>query len=64
MMMKTQLILAATGTLFLTACVDPNAYPNDPNARQRNGAIIGGIGVSGMSSPQDAQVARAGLAAL
>ena len=43
MMMKTQLILAATGTLVLTACVDPNAYPNDPNARQRNGAIIGGI---------------------
>jgi len=28
------------------------------------GAIIGGIGVSGMSSNQDAQVARAGLAAL
>ncbi|MBN8632252.1 MAG: OmpA family protein [Rhodobacterales bacterium] len=43
MMMKTSLILAATGTLFLTACVDPNAYPNDPNARQRNGAIIGGL---------------------
>ena len=43
MMMKTQLILAATGTLLLTACVDPNAYPNDPNARQRNGAIIGGL---------------------
>ncbi|MBL8907491.1 MAG: heme-binding protein [Rhizobiales bacterium] len=31
---------------------------------ERNGAIIGGIGVSGMSSAQDAQVARAGLAAL
>ena len=30
----------------------------------RDGRIIGGIGVSGMSSPQDAQVARAGLAAL
>lgn len=30
----------------------------------RDGAIIGGIGVSGMTSPQDAQVARAGLAAL
>ena len=43
MMMRTQLILAATGTLFLTACVDPNAYPNDPNARQRNGAVIGGV---------------------
>jgi outer membrane protein OmpA-like peptidoglycan-associated protein len=43
MMMKTPLILTAVGTLFLTACVDPNAYPNDPNARQRNGAIIGGL---------------------
>ena len=31
---------------------------------EKNGAIIGGIGVSGMSSPQDAQVARAGLAVL
>ncbi|MFL5260697.1 MAG: GlcG/HbpS family heme-binding protein [Hyphomicrobiales bacterium] len=30
----------------------------------RNGEIIGGIGVSGMSSNQDAQVAEAGLAAL
>lgn len=43
MMMKTPLILAAAGTLFLTACVDPNAYPNDPNARQRSGAVIGGL---------------------
>ena len=43
MMMKSTLIMAATGTLFLTACVDPGAYPNDPNARQRNGAVIGGI---------------------
>jgi uncharacterized protein GlcG (DUF336 family) len=30
----------------------------------KNGKVIGGIGVSGMQSPQDAQVARAGLAAL
>lgn len=43
MMMKTPLILAAAATLGLTACVDPNAYPNDPNARQRSGAIIGGL---------------------
>lgn len=44
MMMKTPLILAAAGTLALTACVvDPNAYPDDPNARQRQGAIIGGL---------------------
>lgn len=43
MMMKTPLILAVAGTLGLTACVDPGAYPDDPNARQRNGAIIGGL---------------------
>jgi outer membrane protein OmpA-like peptidoglycan-associated protein len=43
MIMKTPLILATTGVLLMTACVDPNAYPDDPNARQRNGAIIGGI---------------------
>ena len=42
-MMKTKLILALAGTLTLTACVDPNAYPDDPNARQRQGAIIGGL---------------------
>ncbi|MCU0903911.1 MAG: OmpA family protein [Tabrizicola sp.] len=43
MMMKTPLILAAASTLALTACVDPNAFPDDPNARQRQGAIIGGL---------------------
>ncbi len=43
MMMKTPLILAVAGTLTLTACVDPGAYPDDPNARQRQGAIIGGL---------------------
>jgi outer membrane protein OmpA-like peptidoglycan-associated protein len=43
MMMKTPLILASASLMALTACVDPNAYPNDPNARQRQGAIIGGL---------------------
>jgi len=43
MMMKTPLILAMASTLALSACVDPNAYPDDPNARQRQGAIIGGL---------------------
>jgi len=42
-MMKTTLILAAASTLALTACVDPNAYPNDPNARTRSGAVLGGL---------------------
>ncbi|MCU0826267.1 MAG: OmpA family protein [Tabrizicola sp.] len=43
MMMKTPMILAVASTMALTACVDPNAYPDDPNARQRQGAIIGGL---------------------
>ena len=43
MMMKTPLILAVAGAMSLTACVDPNAFPDDPNARQRQGAIIGGL---------------------
>ncbi len=42
MTLKTPLILATLGTLALTACTpDPNAYPNDPNARTRNGALFG-----------------------
>lgn len=43
MMTKSPLLLAVAGALTLTACVDPNAYPDDPNARQRQGAIIGGL---------------------
>ena len=43
MMTKTPLILAVAGTLGLSACVDPNAYPNDPNANARSGAVIGGL---------------------
>ena len=39
------LLLATAATLALAGCEmpNPNAYPNDPNARQRNGAIIGGL---------------------
>lgn len=43
MMTKTPLMLAVAGALTLTACVDPNAYPDDPNARTKNGAVIGGL---------------------
>lgn len=43
MTFKTPLILAALGALTLSACVDPNAYPNDPNARTKNGAVLGGL---------------------
>lgn len=56
MMIKTPL-LAVTGALFLTACVgvDPNAYPNDPNARTKNGAVIGGLlgAVAGAATSSD-----------
>ena len=54
-MMKTSLTLAIAGTLALSACVDPNAYPNDPNARTRNGAVIGGLvgAVAGASTARD-----------
>jgi hypothetical protein len=43
MTLKTPMILAALGALTLSACVDPNAYPEDPNARTKSGAIIGGM---------------------
>lgn len=42
-MTKSPLLLAAASLLALTACVDPNAYPDDPNARAKQGAIIGGL---------------------
>lgn len=43
MTFKTSLLIATASLLGLTACVDPNAYPDDPNARARSGAIIGGL---------------------
>lgn len=42
--MKTKAtLLALCGTLALGGCVDPNAYPNDPNARQKQGALLGAV---------------------
>lgn len=43
MKLKTPILLSSVALLALTACVDPNAYPDDPNARTKNGAIIGGL---------------------
>lgn len=40
---KTPFLLATCATLALSACVNPNAYPDNPNARTQNGAIIGGM---------------------
>ena len=42
-MTKTPFLLAAASLLAVTACVDPNAYPDDPNGRAKSGAIIGGL---------------------
>jgi outer membrane protein OmpA-like peptidoglycan-associated protein len=43
MTLKTPLALSCVALLGLTACVDPNAYPDNPNARQQSGAIIGAL---------------------
>lgn len=58
------LILGTVSLLGLTACVDPNAYPNDPNARARGGAITGAIigGTIGASQNDD-KLAKAVLGA-
>lgn len=52
MTLKSPLIIATVGLLALSACVDPNAYPNDPNARARSGAITGALvgGTVGVAS--------------
>ena len=61
MTFKTPLILATLGAFSLSACVDPNAYPDDPNARTKNGAIIGGIigAVAGAKSGDDNKLSKA-----
>lgn len=43
MTLKTPLILATLGLFSLTACVDPNAYPGNPNGRTEAGAITGAL---------------------
>jgi len=55
----------AQGGVHLRLLGTPNALPMEGGVPIiKDGEIIGGIGVSGMSSDQDAQVAEAGLAAL
>jgi glc operon protein GlcG len=55
----------AQGGMHLRLLRAPNALPMEGGVPIiRNGEIIGAIGVSGMSSDQDAQVAEAGMAAL
>jgi len=61
MIFKTPIILCTMAAFTLGACVDPNAYPDDPNARARNGAIMGGLlgAVAGGSQKGDDKLAKA-----
>lgn len=60
MMFKTPFAIATCSLLALTACVDPNAYPNNPNARAQSGAVIGGLaGALAGSQSDDDRVAKA-----
>lgn len=60
-MFKTPVLLSVIAVMGLTACVDPNAYPDDPNARAKNGAIMGGLigAVAGASSGGDNRLGKA-----
>ncbi len=55
MTFKTPLLVSMVSLMALTACVDPNNYANDPTARQRQGAIMGGVtgALVGASSSND-----------
>ncbi|KAF0175278.1 MAG: OmpA/MotB protein [Rhodobacteraceae bacterium] len=61
MMFKTPILLSSVALMALTACVDPNAYPDDPNARAKNGAIVGGMlgAFAGASQKGDDKLAKA-----
>lgn len=61
MMFKTPILLSTLGLFALSACVNPDYAPNDPNARTRNGAIIGGAlgALAGATSKGDDKLAKA-----
>ncbi len=61
MMFKTPILLSAVAAIGLTACVDPNYAPQDPNARTKNGAVIGGVigALAGATSKGDDKLAKA-----
>lgn len=52
-LIKTPILLATGAVLALSACVDPNAYPDNPNARTQNGAIIGGMAGAFLGAQSD-----------
>lgn len=61
MKFTTPILAGTLGMFALTACVDPNAYPNDPNARTKNGAVIGGLvgAFAGANSKGNDKLAKA-----
>lgn len=62
-MTRISLLLASAGAIALSGCVDPNAYPDNPNARQQQGAVIGGLvgAAAGASSGGDNRLAKAAV---
>ena len=66
MTFKTPLILGTAAVLALTACVDPNAYPDDPNARAKRGAITGAVigGLAGATRSGDDKLKNGVIGAL
>jgi outer membrane protein OmpA-like peptidoglycan-associated protein len=63
MSMKTPILLSFAALLGLTACVEPQYNAADPNARTRNGAIIGGVAgaIAGASGTNEDRLAKAVL---
>lgn len=61
MKLKTPVLLSTVALMALTACVNPNAYPDQPNARATNGAVIGGMigALAGASQKGDDKLAKA-----
>lgn len=58
---KTPMVMASVGFLALTACtVDPNAFPGDPNARAKGGAVTGAVigGLLGANSNGDDKLVK------
>lgn len=61
MTFKTPVLVATVGFFGLAACaVDPNAFPGDPNARARGGAITGAVigGLLGANSNGDDKLVK------
>lgn len=64
-MIRLPLILGLTSILALTACVDPNAYSNDPNARTKQGVALGALsGAAVGAAASDGNLGKAALGAV